>query len=87
MLGKLDCVGGEASHPLYQYLTKAIGGGMLGDGLKWNFHKFLVGADGIPVKRYGPIDYPLAFEKDIEELLALPAEVVVAPAQEEDKPL
>jgi len=73
VLGKLDCVGGDTSHKLFQFLTKFIGGGLLGDGLKWNFHKFLVNADGIPVKRYGPIDYPKGFEADIKELLAIPS--------------
>lgn len=71
VFGKLDCVGSERSHPLYQYLSRKIGGGIigLGDNLKWNFHKFLTDKNGIPVKRYGPTDNPLSFEQDVVSLL------------------
>lgn len=69
VLGKLDCVGGEGSSPLYQFLTRKIGGGMFGDNLKWNFHKFLCDKDGIPIKRYGPRENPNSIMPDIENLL------------------
>lgn len=69
VFSKVDCVGGESSHPLYQYLTSRIGGGILGDNLKWNFHKFLANKEGVPVKRYGPMDNPLSLESDIVALL------------------
>lgn len=70
ILGKLDCVGGTKSHPLFQYLTRTIGGGFFGDDLKWNFHKFLCDENGIPVQRYGPTDYSKNFEVDVVQLLA-----------------
>ena len=41
MFAKVDVNGADA-HPLYQWLRKAKGG-LLGDRIKWNFTKFLVG--------------------------------------------
>ncbi|MGO1647434.1 MAG: glutathione peroxidase, partial [Agrococcus casei] len=38
-------VNGKNAHPLYQWL-KTEKGGILGDAIKWNFTKFLVGRDG-----------------------------------------
>ena len=69
VFGKLDCVGGEGSSPLFQFLTRKIGGGFFGDNLKWNFHKFLCDKDGIPIKRYGPASNPKSIVPDIENLL------------------
>lgn len=71
VMGRLDCENGAKTHPLFQYLRNSISGGILGNQLKWNYTKFLCNADGIPVKRAGPTDNPLSFEKDIEQLLAL----------------
>lgn len=72
VFGKLECENKDANltHPLYRYLKAAVPGGMLGQGLKWNFAKFLCDANGVPVKRYLPITGPTAIEKDILELLA-----------------
>ncbi|AQY16815.1 MC066 [Molluscum contagiosum virus subtype 1] len=39
----------------------------------WNFEKFLVGADGTPVRRYSHRCQTLAVEPDIEALLPPPA--------------
>jgi glutathione peroxidase len=36
---------------------------------QWNFSKFLI-KDGKPIKRYGPTDAPLGFEKDIQAALS-----------------
>uniref|UniRef100_A0A4X2LPV6 Glutathione peroxidase n=2 Tax=Vombatus ursinus TaxID=29139 RepID=A0A4X2LPV6_VOMUR len=38
--------------------------------ISWNFEKFLVGPDGVPVKRYSRRFETISIEKDIEELLA-----------------
>ena len=38
------CTGANA-HPLYVFLKREKGG-LLGDGIKWNFTKFLVGREG-----------------------------------------
>jgi glutathione peroxidase-family protein len=70
MFSKID-VNGDNAHPLYQYL-KHICGGTLGDNIKWNFSKFLVDKNGIPVKRYAPPTKPLDIEKDILNLLKAP---------------
>ncbi|WAR23875.1 GPX7-like protein [Mya arenaria] len=35
--------------------------------IKWNFTKFLVDKNGIPVKRYAPNTEPFSCEKDFEK--------------------
>lgn len=65
---KID-VNGSNAHPIFQYLTKALPGA-IGKRVKWNFTKFLIGPDGIPVKRFAPADSPLSMKPLIEELLA-----------------
>ena len=67
VLGKIDVNGADAD-PLYAFLKKQKGG-LLGDGIKWNFTKFLVGRDGEVVKRYPPQTKPEDIEADIEKLL------------------
>lgn len=69
VLGKVECENGAATHPVYKYLKSVLDNGMLGPSLKWNFTKFLCDAEGVPVKRYGPQESPLSFEKDIVALL------------------
>jgi glutathione peroxidase len=44
-------VKGEDQAPLYSYLTKDTGPGMVGD-IKWNFTKFLVDRNGNMVQRF-----------------------------------
>ena len=56
-------------HPLYQYLKKECSG-FLVDAIKWNFTKFLVNRQGIPVKRFSPYDQPSKMDDSIKELLA-----------------
>ena len=69
MMAKID-VNGVDAHPLFQWL-KAQSPGLLGsEGIKWNFTKFLVGRDGMPIKRYGSVDKPAALSADIEKALA-----------------
>lgn len=53
---KID-VNGNNSHPLYKFL-KHKQGGLILDAIKWNFTKFLINKQGIPIKRYGPTDSP-----------------------------
>lgn len=59
-------VNGNDAHPLFQYLKKKQGG-TLGDFIKWNFTKFLVDKEGIPVKRYAPNVDPFTVEKDFDK--------------------
>lgn len=62
-------VNGEDADPLWKYL-KSKQGGTLTDGIKWNFTKFLINRDGIPVGRYGSTTEPRRIEGDIQKLLA-----------------
>lgn len=62
-------VNGEAAHPLYQWL-RAEKSGILGENIKWNFTKFLVGRDGSVLKRYGSTTEPEKMTSDIAKALA-----------------
>ncbi|KAJ8615816.1 hypothetical protein MRB53_035188 [Persea americana] len=62
-------VNGNNTAPVYKFL-KSHKGGWLGDGIKWNFTKFLVDKDGNVVARYAPTTAPLKIENDIQKLLA-----------------
>ncbi len=68
MFDKVD-VNGDDAHPLFTWL-KQEKGGVLGDAVKWNFTKFLVGRDGQVVKRFGTTTAPEKLAKDIEKALA-----------------
>jgi len=67
VFAKID-VNGANAHPLYQYL-KHKQSGTFGNAIKWNFTKFLVNKEGIPVNRYAPTTEPKDIVKDIEKLL------------------
>ncbi|CAI8619418.1 unnamed protein product [Vicia faba] len=64
---KVDVNGANAA-PIYKYL-KSSKGGLFGDGIKWNFSKFLVDKNGNVVERYAPTTSPLSIEKDLLKLL------------------
>ncbi|KAJ4955047.1 hypothetical protein NE237_011830 [Protea cynaroides] len=66
---KVD-VNGDNAAPFYKFL-KSSKGSWLGDGIKWNFSKFLVDKNGKVVDRYLPTTSPLSIEKDIKKLLAV----------------
>jgi glutathione peroxidase len=69
MFAKIN-VNGKDAHPLYKYL-KETRSGILGlEAIKWNFTKFLVDKDGVPVKRYAPTDKPEGLGSDVEAVLA-----------------
>ncbi|WP_100371733.1 glutathione peroxidase [Bacillus sp. FJAT-45037] len=61
-------VNGSDAHPLYKHL-KDQQKGMLGQGIKWNFTKFLIDQKGNVIKRYSPNTSPEAMEEDIKRLL------------------
>ncbi|MDX8340462.1 glutathione peroxidase [Draconibacterium sp. IB214405] len=67
MFSKID-VNGDEAHPIYKYLKKELRG-TLGSKIKWNFTKFLIDADGNPVKRFAPTTKPEKLESDIAKLL------------------
>lgn len=66
---KVD-VNGPNTAPVYKFLKSSKGTGLFGDGVKWNFEKFLIDRDGKVVERYLPTTSPLQIEKDIQNLLA-----------------
>jgi glutathione peroxidase len=68
MFAKID-VNGDDAHPLFRWL-KEEKGGLLGEAIKWNFTKFLVGRDGRVIKRYAPTTTPDKIAPDVEQALA-----------------
>ena len=73
-------VNGAAAHPLYR-LLKAARPGLAGtEAIKWNFTKFLVGRDGVPLRRYAPADKPESLDADVAAALAAPAPAAPRPA-------
>jgi glutathione peroxidase len=68
MFEKVD-VNGDEAHPLFEWL-RSEKSGVLGDAIKWNFTKFLVGRDGRVTKRYGSTTKPEKIAGDIEKALA-----------------
>lgn len=76
---KVD-VNGPNTHPLFKYL-KSQKGELLGNDIKWNFGKFLIGRDGTVLSRYAPTSSPESIAPDIESALKADADVkgVVTP--------
>jgi glutathione peroxidase len=68
MFAKVNVKGPEA-HAVFRYLTNNSKG-VLGNGIKWNFSKFLIGKDGKVKNRYAPTTKPEDLAADIEQLLA-----------------
>ncbi len=68
LFAKIEVNGAQAD-PLYKFL-KSKQKGILGfNGIKWNFTKFLINKEGVPVKRYSPTTDPMSISKDIEKYL------------------
>jgi len=65
---KID-VNGDNAHPLYRFLKKAAPGILGSESIKWNFTKFLVDRNGLPIKRFAPKDQPQDFVEEIKALL------------------
>jgi glutathione peroxidase len=65
---KID-VNGPGTHPLFKFLKSKLGG-LFGRRIKWNFTKFLVSAEGKPLKRWGPVTKPAAIEPYLKKVLA-----------------
>ncbi|MNT92377.1 Hydroperoxy fatty acid reductase gpx1 [compost metagenome] len=68
MFKKVD-VNGSDAHPLFVQLKKKAPGLLGSQGVKWNFTKFLVSADGRQVKRFAPATKPEDLTAEIEALL------------------
>jgi len=72
MMGKIHCENGNKTHPLYVFLKNSLPGelcGCLGKKIKWNFTKFLLNEDGVPVSRHGPWVGPSSLKSNILSLL------------------
>ncbi|KAJ5684168.1 Glutathione peroxidase 2 [Penicillium maclennaniae] len=64
VLGKLD-VNGEHAAPVFTWLKEQMPGIMGIKSVKWNFEKFLVGADGKVVSRHSSLTKPESLEDSI----------------------
>jgi glutathione peroxidase len=75
LMEKVVCTSGKSVHPIFPFLTNAIPDSgfltyFLGHNVKWNFTKFLCDSNGIPLKRFSPLENPLSFEDDIVNLIS-----------------
>ena len=65
--------GFDLAHPLTEVLTNALKENfpeyLAGNGIKWNFTKFLIDREGKVVARFEPTIAPSAMAADIEKLL------------------
>jgi len=69
LFSKID-VNGDNAHPLWKWLKEQPNGrGFLGNGIKWNFTKFLINKEGQVMKRYGTMTDPVEIEKDLPTYL------------------
>ncbi|XP_054163510.1 phospholipid hydroperoxide glutathione peroxidase-like [Oppia nitens] len=64
---KVD-VNGDNAHPLWKWLREQQSG-IFGNSIKWNFTKFLIDKNGVPVKRFAPITSPNKMDADIQAVL------------------
>jgi glutathione peroxidase len=67
MFTKVD-VNGESAHPIFKYLKKELKG-TFGNKIKWNFTKFLIDTNGVPLKRFSPLTKPEKIDKYINSML------------------
>jgi glutathione peroxidase len=67
MFSKIE-VNGSNADPIYIFLKDKLPG-FLGKRIKWNFTKFLIDRNGLPLKRFSPSTKPEKLVNDIEKLL------------------
>lgn len=68
MFSKID-VNGATAHPLFEFLQNAQEG-FITNSIKWNFTKFIINRNGVPVSRHGTQTAPFDMEAEIVQLLA-----------------
>ena len=66
LFAKAKVNGPDAVAP-WKFLEASDVGG--GEDIRWNFAKFLVGRDGVPVKKYGAPFDAKTIERDVDALL------------------
>lgn len=67
MFAKVDVKGADAE-PLFTFLTSEKKG-LLTEGIKWNFTKFLIDREGHVVERIAPQTSPLKMRKSINQII------------------
>jgi len=67
MFAKVD-VKGDNADPLFKHLVSEKKG-LLTEGIKWNFTKFLINKEGKVVARYAPQTSPTKIENDLKSVL------------------
>ncbi|MBK3497323.1 glutathione peroxidase [Viridibacillus sp. YIM B01967] len=67
LFAKID-VKGESADPLFKHLVSEKKG-LLTEGIKWNFTKFLIDKNGKVVARYAPQTSPEKIENDLKLVL------------------
>ena len=67
MFSKIE-VNGMNAHPIYKYLKKQFNS-FWGSRIKWNFTKFLIDANGKPVKRFAPATKPEEIDEYLQKFL------------------
>jgi glutathione peroxidase len=68
MFSKID-VNGSNEASVYGLLKNKLPGFLGSKAIKWNFTKFVIDRNGLPVKRFAPKDSPTKMISLIEELL------------------
>jgi len=68
LFAKVD-VNGSDEEPMYKFLKGAVKGVLWTKAIKWNFTKFLVDKNGIPVARFAPNDRPRDLVDEIKKVL------------------
>ena len=68
MFAKVNVKGDEAE-PLFTYLTEQQKG-VLTEGIKWNFTKFLIDSNGQVVDRFAPQTNPLKMQKSLDKMFS-----------------
>ena len=61
-------VNGSNAHPPFKYLKSELKG-KLNDSIKWNFTKFLIDRNGMPVKRFSSTVEPEEIKPFIDQLI------------------
>ena len=63
-------VNGPHTQDVYKFLRSADLGGASDGAIEWNFTKFVVGRNGLVMKRYGQDVKPASLERQLPEWLA-----------------
>ncbi|HTX72397.1 MAG TPA: glutathione peroxidase [Rectinemataceae bacterium] len=65
-------VNGKGAHPLFIFLKDRLRGFLGARDIRWNFTKFLIGRDGVPIRRFPPTFEPRNIAPAIEAALSRP---------------